>query len=244
MLTIGIFAYNEELHLGPTVETVLDAAARAGSPPLEILIVNDGSRDRTEDVIADLRRRHPAVRSVTHPVNTGIGTAIRDIIAFAAGDRICFLPGDNIFTPYTLTQMLRCADKADVILHYHVNSEVRKRGRILLSVLFTFIYKFAFNLQLIYINCLGIYPTAALRAIPTRARRYNIAAEINVKMLRRGHSYYELASYMNPLARKSSALSLRNLLDVAGSFLRLWWEVCISDRAQYAKQPVRVIDSL
>ena len=244
MITIGIFAYNEELNLRQTVETVMYAAHLAHDTPLEIIIVNDGSTDHTEQVIADLKTEHPAIRSITHERNTGIGTTIKDIVNAATCDKICFIPGDNIFTLYTLKTILLSASKADIVLHYHINSEVRKKGRIFLSVLFTFIYKFTFHLQLIYVNGLGIYPTATLRAIPIRSKRYNIAAEINVKTLLRGHSYYEMGGYMNPLAQKSSALTVSNFFDVAISFLKLCYEVKVTHRDIYSKQPVRVIDSI
>jgi len=244
MITIGIFAYNEERNLRSTVETVMTAAAKAGPMPLEIIIVNDGSTDHTEQVIADLKKEHPAIRSITHERNTGIGTAIKDIVKASTCDKICFMPGDNIFTLYSVKAILANANKADIILHYHINSEIRKRGRIFLSVLFTFIYKFTFNLQLIYVNCLGIYPTRALKAIAIRSKRYNIAAELNVKTLLQGYSYYEIGSYMNPLAQKSSALTASNFFDVAISFLKLCYEVKVTHRDAYSKQPVRVIDSI
>jgi len=244
MITIGIFAYNEESNLARTFHTVAEAAMLANNMPVEIIIVNDGSTDNTECVIADLKKEHPNIQSITHPTNTGMGTALKDIVDASTCEKICFVPGDDVFTLYTLKTMLLNAYKADIILHYHINSEVRKKGRILLSVLFTLIYKISFNLQLIYINCLGIYPTATLRAIPIRSNGYNIAAEINVKMLLRGHPYYEMASYMNPLAQKSNALSFHNLMDVVVSFIRLWIEVKIAHRSLYAKQPVRIIDSL
>lgn len=244
MITIGIFAYNEEHNLKSTVETVIKAAELANNISLEIIIVNDGSIDNTEKVITDIKTKYTIVKSITHQKNTGIGTAVKDIILASTCDKICFLPGDNIVTLYTLKTMLLSAYKADIILHYHINSEVRKKGRIFLSVLFTFIYKYTYNLQLIYVNCIGIYPTKVLRETIIRSDRYNIAAELNVKTLLQGYSYYEVGSYMNPTAQKSSALKLNNLFDVFISFIKLFYEVKIVNRDKYSKQPVRIIDSI
>lgn len=244
MITIGIFAYNEEHNLAHTVETVIKAAQLANNIPIEIIIVNDGSTDNTEKVIADLKHIHPIAASITHPRNTGIGTSIQDIIQASSCDKICFVPGDNIFTLYTLKTMLLSAYKADIILHYHINSEVRRKGRAFLSILFTSIYKFTFNLHLIYVNCIGIYPTSLLKQLAIVSKRHSIAAELNVKTLLQGYSFYEVCSYMNPLAQKSSALTFKNFTDVIISFIKVYCEVKIRNKAKYRKPPIRVIDSI
>ena len=244
MITIGIFAYNEERDLPVTVQTVIEAAKLANNIPVEIIIVNDGSTDNTGKVITDLQGKYSNISSITHQKNTGIGTAVMDIAHAASCDKICFVPGDDVFTLYTLKTMLLSAFKADIILHYHINSEVRIKGRAFLSFLFTAIYKFVFNLHLIYVNCIGIYPVQLLKEIDSRSKRHSIAAELNVKLLLQGYSYYEVGSYMKSQAKKSSALTFRNLIDVINTFLLVLYEVKIRHREKYNKTPVRVIDSV
>lgn len=244
MITIGIFAYNEEQDLPVTVQTVVEAAKLANNIPIEIIIVNDGSTDNTENVITGLKGKYSNISSITHQANTGIGTAIMDIVNAASCDKICFVPGDDVFTLYTLKTMLLSAYKADIILHYHINSEVRKKGRAFLSFLFTSIYKYIFNLHLIYVNCIGIYPAQLLKKIDIRSKRHSIAAELNVKILLQGYSYYEVGSYMKPQANKSSALTLSNLIDVINTFVLVLCEVKIRGRDKYNKMPVRVVDSV
>ncbi len=244
MLSIGVFAFNEEEKLLPTVEMLIQAAKLAGNMPFELIIVNDGSTDKTGMVAASLKEKHDEIRLINHPLNMGIGSAIQDIIKTARGDKICFIPGDNIFTPYTVRQLLLNAYKAEIILHYHINSEVRTSSRVLLSLIFNLIYKYIFNLRIIYVNCLGIYPTSLLRSIRILSKRYSMPSELNVKTLLSGHTYYEVGSYMNKEAVKSSAMSFTNLMEVCFSFVRLLWEVKVADRSLYSKSPVRVIDSL
>jgi glycosyltransferase involved in cell wall biosynthesis len=239
-----MFAYNEEHNLPLAVQTVIEAARLANNLACEIIIVNDGSTDNTGKVIADLSRIHSNIRSIHHSVNTGIGTAIRDIVNAAKGDKICFVPGDDIFSLVTLATILRNTYKADIILHYHINSEVRRKGRAILSILFTSIYKFTFNLHVIYVNCIGTYPTALLKEIAIHTRRHGIAAELNVKTLLQGHSYYEVGSYMKPMAQKSSAISFSNLADAIISFIKIYFEVKIRNKNKYNKSPKRVIDSI
>jgi len=244
MITIGIFAYNEEADLPRTFHTVVEAAKLANNIPVEIIVVNDGSTDNTENVIADLQRQYPNTKSISHPINSGIGAAVKDIINASSCEKICFVPGDDVFTLHTLKTMLLNAYKADIVLHYHINSEVRKKGRNFLSAIFTNIYKFTFNLHVMYLNCIGIYPTALLKSLDVKSKHHGIPAELNVKILLKGYSYYEVGSYMKPTAQKSSALNLKTLCDIVTSFIKVCYEVKVANRAAYSKQPVRVIDDI
>ena len=76
-LSIVLPAYNEE---GNIERVVRDAAAAAGelAPPYEIVVVDDGSRDRTREILAGLGAEMGArLRIVPHPVNLGYGAALR-----------------------------------------------------------------------------------------------------------------------------------------------------------------------
>ena len=87
-------AYNEEANVGKAVDDTLAIAARHCSA-FEVIVVDDGSSDRTADVVADRADRHPEVRLVQHPTNLGYGQALRS--GFAAA-RL-----DYVFTPTPTT---------------------------------------------------------------------------------------------------------------------------------------------
>jgi hypothetical protein len=190
-----------------------------------------------------LQSQHPFIHIIQHSVNMGIGTTVADIVREARGERICFVPGDDIFSVYSIRQLLLSARKADIILHYHINSEVRQRKRILLSAFFTLLYRIVFQLDVIYINCLGIYSTALLRKIHIHCRRHAAGAELNVKALLQGYTFYEVGGFMKTGTQKSSALRLNTWLDTFSSFIRLWYDVKVRNRKLYSKKPVRVIDT-
>ena len=59
MISVTIPCLNEEKNLERTVNTVFQAAEEAGNFSLDIIIVNDGSTDRTAEVIASLQAEHP-----------------------------------------------------------------------------------------------------------------------------------------------------------------------------------------
>jgi dolichol-phosphate mannosyltransferase len=69
-------AYNEERNLGNLLDRI-DAALRPLPIPFQVIVVDDGSRDKTAEIITERSRRIPVV-AVTHTVNAGLGKTIRD----------------------------------------------------------------------------------------------------------------------------------------------------------------------
>src|SRR5438132_3505374 len=74
-LSVILPAYNEEQVIARTVSTVREALNSWGMD-FELIVVNDGSTDRTEAIIAALAARDPRIRLITHPVNQGYGAAL------------------------------------------------------------------------------------------------------------------------------------------------------------------------
>src|SRR5947209_20099087 len=74
-LSVILPAYNEEALIGQTLCTVM-AALSSWTPDFEVIVVNDGSKDRTADIVAHLAASDRRIRLVNHPVNPGYGTAL------------------------------------------------------------------------------------------------------------------------------------------------------------------------
>jgi len=89
-----ILAFNEEETLDEAVTEVHGALTDLGRP-FEILVVDDGSTDRTADVGRQLEARWPEVRLIRHGKNLGPGSAILTGIRNASKDVICFHPADG-----------------------------------------------------------------------------------------------------------------------------------------------------
>jgi len=91
--SIVIPAYNEGARLGATLEKVL-AYVRARGWEAEIIVVNDGSRDNTADIVRTFAAKDPALRLVENPGNRGKGYSVRNGMLNARGGVVLFSDAD------------------------------------------------------------------------------------------------------------------------------------------------------
>ncbi|MGA8270005.1 MAG: dolichyl-phosphate beta-glucosyltransferase, partial [Candidatus Sulfotelmatobacter sp.] len=95
--SIVIPAYNESERLGATLEKVL-AYLRQQEWDAEVIVVNDGSRDNTAEIVREFARRNPGqnpiVRLVENPGNRGKGYSVRNGILNSRGDIVLFTDAD------------------------------------------------------------------------------------------------------------------------------------------------------
>ena len=95
-LSVIIPALNEENGIADIIERVLaieGPLTEVGVSALELIIVDDGSQDRTAEIVS----RYPAVRLVRHATNRGYGAAIKTGFRRAEGDLLAFLDADGTY---------------------------------------------------------------------------------------------------------------------------------------------------
>jgi len=108
ILSVVIPAYNEENGIREIAERVLavgPALRKAGVEQLELLVVDDGSKDRTADVADGI----PGVSLIRHPKNKGYGAALKTGFSKASGELIGFLDADGTYPPEYFPQLCESA---------------------------------------------------------------------------------------------------------------------------------------
>ena len=92
-------AYNESARIRPTLDEILRYMAEQGWDA-EILVVDDGSRDDTADVVREYAARYPHVRVIPNPGNRGKGFSVRNGMLHARGD-VCLFSDADLSSPIT-----------------------------------------------------------------------------------------------------------------------------------------------
>ena len=95
-LSVVLPAYNEEAVIADTVLGVVQYG-KARSLPLEIIVVNDGSKDSTREIVEKIRSQNPDVKLVNHEQNRGYGEALRSGFDTATKEWLFLMDSDGQF---------------------------------------------------------------------------------------------------------------------------------------------------
>jgi glycosyltransferase involved in cell wall biosynthesis len=188
-------AHNEEANIEGLVAEALDSLP-AIADTFEIIVVNDGSRDRTQALADELTAAHPGVvRAIHHPTNLGYGAALRSGFAAARYELVAFTDGDRQFRVEDLarlTERLAAADQPDVVVGYRI-----RRADPLVRTLYARAYRLAnrifFGLKVTDVDCAcKLFRREAVEDIHVESDGAFFSAELLIKLRAAGRSVVEV----------------------------------------------------
>ncbi len=189
-LSLVVPAFNEQADLDGSIRRAVQTLGELGVP-FEVLVVNDGSKDRTGEIADKLASELPGVR-VFHQHNQGIGGAFRTGVKSSRGRYIALWPVDMPCTPEGLLPFTGAIGKASVI----VGCRRQRVGYNPLMRANAFIYPYLvhtlFGLDLRDVNWICLYDGALLRRIPLTQSGIPMLAEILVRMRDAGATFHEI----------------------------------------------------
>ncbi|HEY5350304.1 MAG TPA: glycosyltransferase family 2 protein [Candidatus Lustribacter sp.] len=106
IVSVIIAAYDAEAFVGAAVRSALDQTL----PDIEVIVIDDGSRDRTAPVAAAAAMGDPRFRLFTQPVNAGVAAARNVGLRAARGRWIAVLDADDTFAPNRLERLIASAE--------------------------------------------------------------------------------------------------------------------------------------
>ena len=174
--------YNEEGNIDQAVASAL-AALAAVSDRYEVIVVDDGSRDRTGSIADRLVSANPLVRVVHHSFNRGYGAALRSGLQAATHSLVILADGDNQFDLGELPILVRALEGFDVVSGYRITRRDPAIRR-LYAFLYNRLARLLFDIPVRDVNCgFKIYRRDLLERLLPQLR--STGALINVEMLAR-----------------------------------------------------------
>lgn len=122
MSTISVFfpCYNEQQNVARTVENALDVLEKL-DVDFEIIIVDDGSSDRTGQIADEIAGRESRVKVVHHQRNLGYGAALQSGFKAAKKELVFYTDGDGQFDINELPPLLPLMEQYDIVSCYRLN---------------------------------------------------------------------------------------------------------------------------
>lgn len=119
--TLSVFfpIYNEEKNIPVTVEKAIKVLKTLGLEKYEIILVDDGSKDKSLEIIDDLAKKYDFIRAI-HQLNGGYGSALRAGFANAKYDWVVYTDADGQFDFSEVTKFLDKAEESDIIYAYKI----------------------------------------------------------------------------------------------------------------------------
>jgi glycosyltransferase involved in cell wall biosynthesis len=217
-----IFAYNE----GPTLEkvaiqchTFLENNAHLNS---EIILIDDGSTDQTEEITVKLLKRLPNLKVLRHPKNRGIGAALRSGYEMASKTYICAIPGDGQFDVMELTQIPPFSK--NVFYAFYRRDKQYSLFRKVLTFINAEMNRYMLKVYLKDVNWIKVYRLDQLRKAGISLESSLIETELASKLLRSGVVAKELPSeYLTREAGQPKGGNLKTLSQAVGELWKLYF---------------------
>lgn len=204
-LSIVIPAYNEERFIGTLLERILAVDLTPFGLDQEIIVVDDGSRDRTVEIASAV----PGIRVHRMPVNGGKGKAVRAGIGLATGELLIIQDADLEYDPRDYIPMVQAmqAGRGDVIYgsrylgrgrHPNQSWAAYLGGRSLSLVALVFTGCFLTDTVTAY----KLFRRVDLAALPLETSGFELDHEITARLVARGHRIVEVPIAYDPRSRE------------------------------------------
>src|SRR5262249_13936267 len=193
----------------------------------EVIIVDDGSHDRTFEIAQGLAAENSHVRVHRNPRNLGLGRSYRIGIELAIYEYTSWAAGSNMLPEEALARVYDRVGERDIVISY-VLRDSRPLSRRVISRAFTIGMNVLFSVKMRYYTGPPVFRSAVAKRLPARARGSLYVAELLVRLLRAGETYVEVG--LQPLPRSSGATKtfrLKNVVDVFSGVMHLFWELRI-----------------
>lgn len=229
MESISVFfpAYNDAPSL-PALIGKAFAVLEASGRDYEVIVVNDGSQDRTGEVLEELRAKHgPRMRIVTHEANRGYGGALRSGFAAATKDLVFYTDGDGQYDVGELPKLLRAMGPDVGLVNGYKLERNDPRHRILIGYLYNKFARFIFGIRIRDVDCdFRLVRRDLVEQVQLTATSGVICVELVRKLELTGCNVVEIGVHHYPrLHGRSQFFRMKSLATTFYQLCRLWLKI-------------------
>lgn len=216
-------AFNEEVNL-PSCLVALDEALSGFPSPYKIVVVDDGSNDRSLEVARRFAARWPdRVRVIAHEANQGLGAALRTGFRGAATDFVTCCPADFPMTREDWEPFARALGTVDVLVGCRVRREGYNPLMKFNSWLYPKLVAVLFDPRLRDVDRISVYRCELVERVEITQCGIPMLTEILVKLRDLGATFREVDCRMRArIVGTPSAARLKVMWRTLTGLIRLW----------------------
>lgn len=207
-----------------TIQKVYEILPTLNLERFEVIAVDDGSKDKTGEILDGLAKRYAHLSVIHHSPNRGYGGALKSGLYNSRYEWIFFSDGDLQFDLAEISKLTEKSSQADLIIGYRCN---RAEGLIrhLNTFLYGFLIRFLFGLEVKDIDCaFKLIRKKAIETIPPlESEGALISAELLIKAKKTGFKIIEVpVSHYPDLAGGSTGAKMSVILRMFREVFRLF----------------------
>lgn len=226
-LSVFFPLFNEEGNVEEDVKKAVNVLEKLNLE-YEIILVNDGSKDKTGEIAEQIAKENSKVRVIRHQKNLGYGEALKSGFYNAKYDTIVYTDGDGQFDFAEVNKFLEKIDQNDLLIGYRI-----KRRDPFFRLLFAKGWKYSiftfFGFTLRDIDCgFKMIKRKVLEKIPKleSQRGAMINAELVIKAKKNNFKIGQIGVNHYPrLSGKPTGASLKVIVKSFLDLVRLWWKL-------------------
>lgn len=233
--SISVFfpAYNDAGTIASMI-VLADRTLRRLTEDYEVIVVNDGSRDHTAQVLSEMEAIYPRLRVIHHATNKGYGSALRTGFAGASKDWIFYTDGDAQYDVRELEKLVPLMTVDVEVVNGYKISRSDPLHRIVVGNIYRWIIRLAFGIKIRDVDCDF---RLVRRASYNRVRLSSTSGTICVEMIKSfqdaGLRFAEVpVNHYHRAYGKSQFFNFRRLFKTFRDLSGLWWQLVIMRRAQ------------
>ncbi|MSU47375.1 MAG: glycosyltransferase family 2 protein [Lacunisphaera sp.] len=223
-LTMFVPCYNEEARITGTLETIKAAMAEVPCT-YEVIVVDDGSNDRTAAVIEEFCRTNPdmPVRLHKNQRNLGLSRSFVDTAFRSRGRYYRLVCGDNVEPRGSMVKILRAIGSADIIIPYYPVLPGKSGVRKFISRLYTTLVDLLGGYRINYYNGCALYRRFHVMRWASYNYGFGFQAHLITTLLDEGATYTQVPLEGFHLTKdRGSPLNLRNFLSTGHTLIEIF----------------------
>jgi len=199
-----------------TVRIVAEKALRllqSVADEYEIIIIDDGSPDRSGEIADELAKQHSSIRVIHHRVNLGYGMAIRSGLSACRYDTICMIDGDDQYEVGDFEKLLKLKDFYDLIITFRYK-KVYSGVRLFISWVYNKTLRILFRTPFRDVSTgIRVVRKSLIDDIRLESNSPFIGAELAIKAMLKGYRVGEVGIQTFPREfGRGSSTSAKNIL--------------------------------